>query len=417
MISTKKIIVILLVISATLSAAPPTNQDYGLSWHDEFSGTELNSDYWTPDLSDGNGTYIPGENAGYTVGQWQLGWKYLDYAKHDNVAVENGYVRLTAKRDDIDYTNPDNGWSYHYDYSSGWMNSLNKKEYHFGYLEARIKFPIGDKAWPAFWTIAADLHWPPEIDIAEYFGSWSDDATAGSDSHGTDNMHNGLYNEKSEWVSYHAEHYWTDLDPGEEQWITWGLDWQKDYLKFYRNDTLLFSITSEMSPIPNEPMYIVLDNGVNFYPEGRDGNQEFPYHMYVDWIRLYKKGLPTIDLDSLNQEHPLDSTHASEDSESSSLVLSVSSSEDFLSDQDESSKSSQSNEYISPLLQPSRFDSQHSEILYVKNKLMEFVTPPSKTVTLYSLNGERMAHFNDSTKNTQSFPISIAEGLYVVIYK
>ncbi|MGR3513609.1 MAG: glycoside hydrolase family 16 protein [Paracoccaceae bacterium] len=65
-----------------------------------------------------------------------------------------------------------------YRYTSGLLTTEGHFEQQYGYFEARMKLPIGQGLWPAFWMkraarLAPDgtPNWPPEIDIMEFIGS------------------------------------------------------------------------------------------------------------------------------------------------------------------------------------------------------------------------------------------------------
>ena len=121
---------------------------------------------------------------------------------------------------------------------------MNKVDYQYGYLEIRAKFPAGNKVWPAFWTIASSRIWCPEFDIAEYFGSHG--------GMGEHLCHGEWPNEQ--WNSYFEE----DLD--QTEWHTYGLNWSPGLAEFYIDRQVNRRIEADY--VPDEPMYIVLNNGV-----------------------------------------------------------------------------------------------------------------------------------------------------------
>ena len=145
---------------------------------------------------------------------------------------------------------------------------MKKINYKYGYLEIRAKFPDGNKVWPAFWTIASSRVWCPEFDIAEYFGK-----------HGGMGEHL-CYDEwpKQKWDSY-FEH---DIDDVHD-WHTYGLNWQEGKADFYIDRKLNRSISAEY--VPDEAMYIVLNNGVQKTDQEDTGI--YPNALEVDYIRLY----------------------------------------------------------------------------------------------------------------------------------
>jgi beta-glucanase (GH16 family) len=62
------------------------------------------------------------------------------------------------------------------EFESSRLQTKNKISFKYGRLEARIKVPVGDGTWPAFWLLGTDIStnaWPNcgEIDIMETKGS------------------------------------------------------------------------------------------------------------------------------------------------------------------------------------------------------------------------------------------------------
>lgn len=53
------------------------------------------------------------------------------------------------------------------EYISGILTTQGWFSQKFGYFEIRAKLPIGTGVWPAFWLLADDGGWPPEIDVLE----------------------------------------------------------------------------------------------------------------------------------------------------------------------------------------------------------------------------------------------------------
>ena len=136
-----------LALPLSLSAqttTPPTG--YKMVWSDEFNGTSLNTKVWNIE-ENGNGG----------------GNQELQYYRKENVAVANGNLVLTARREN--YNNKQ--------FTSGRINSRDKAYFKHGIIQARIKFPkTANGVWPAYWMMGNDygkLGWPRcgEIDIVE----------------------------------------------------------------------------------------------------------------------------------------------------------------------------------------------------------------------------------------------------------
>ncbi len=53
------------------------------------------------------------------------------------------------------------------EYTSGILTTQSRFSQKYGYFEIRAKIPVGTGVWPAFWLLADDGGWPPEIDVME----------------------------------------------------------------------------------------------------------------------------------------------------------------------------------------------------------------------------------------------------------
>lgn len=120
-----------------------------LVWEDDFNTDGApNAANWTYDL--GAGGWGNGEAQTYT-------------SNPSNVIVENGVLKITAKKEGSGYT-------------SARLKSENLQEFTYGKVEVRAKLPSAAGTWPAIWTLGANFDtvgWPNcgEMDIMEQTGA------------------------------------------------------------------------------------------------------------------------------------------------------------------------------------------------------------------------------------------------------
>ena len=112
-----------------------------------------NSSYWIYDIGTGNNGWGNNESQYYT-------------SRPENVVVEDGMLKITARQELYMGSN----------YTSARILTKGKVEQKYGRIEARIKCPLGQGLWPAFWMLGEDIDevgWPNcgEIDIMEYLGN------------------------------------------------------------------------------------------------------------------------------------------------------------------------------------------------------------------------------------------------------
>ena len=281
-----------LALPLSLSAqttTPPTG--YKMVWSDEFNGTSLNTKVWNIE-ENGNGG----------------GNQELQYYRKENVAVKDGNLVLTARRES--YNNKQ--------FTSGRINSRDKAYFKHGIIQARIKFPkTANGVWPAYWMMGNDygkVGWPRcgEIDIVEtgnaegikngtqtrHFGAtlhWGTSAGANHKQYGTSYLapeNNPLQNDEyhiitTEWNGKFLSMYY-DL---------------KDFTVAAKNRARFYSVTlpastntSDIGYYFQKPFFFIFNlavggNYTGIYNAG--GITALPNmgdeaKMLVDWVRVYQ---------------------------------------------------------------------------------------------------------------------------------
>ena len=148
------------------------------TFNDDFDQHPLSSGRWVPHYAGGaawpEARYWGGDGSDFkrktsANGEQQI---YVDprYAGRgtaplglDPFHVENGVLSITARR-----TPPDlKAVLFNNEYTSGILTTQGTFAQKYGYFEIRAKIPIGTGVWPAFWMLADDGGWPPEIDAME----------------------------------------------------------------------------------------------------------------------------------------------------------------------------------------------------------------------------------------------------------
>ncbi|MEL7449093.1 MAG: family 16 glycosylhydrolase [Pseudomonadota bacterium] len=141
--------------------------NFQLVFADEFDeGTAPSPDRWNFETG-----YGPG-NSGWGNNEWQL---YTD--SPDNARIEDGNLVIQARCDNPPCGIRDNS------VTSARITTQGKFDFRYGKVEARIKVPVGEGSWPAFWSLGDSfpiIGWPRcgEIDFLEVFQGLSDPNTS-----------------------------------------------------------------------------------------------------------------------------------------------------------------------------------------------------------------------------------------------
>jgi beta-glucanase (GH16 family) len=148
------------------------------TFHDNFDEHPLLNRKWSPHYAGGaawpQARYWGGDGSDFKRkttynGEQQI---YVDsrYAGRattplglDPFKVQDGVLSIVASR-----TPPALKWLlFDNEYISGILTTQGSFSQKYGYFEIRSKIPVGTGVWPAFWLLADDGGWPPEIDVME----------------------------------------------------------------------------------------------------------------------------------------------------------------------------------------------------------------------------------------------------------
>jgi beta-glucanase (GH16 family) len=257
-------------------------EGWTLVWHDEFdsaAGTLPDAAIWTPEIGDGSAQGIPG------WGNREREY-YTDSA--DNVATDgDGNLVITVREVDENSTK----LTCYYGpckYTSARLTTWDKAEVAYGRVEARIKTPIGQGIWPAFWMLGTNLDevgWPQcgEIDILENIGS--EPAAMHGTVHGPG--YSGAHGIGGDFKLPAGKRFADDFYVFAIEWEPEEIRWYVDgdnYLTLAPND-----IPSQSEWVFDHPFFVVLNVAVGgYWPGDPDETTTFPQAMYVDYVRVYQ---------------------------------------------------------------------------------------------------------------------------------
>lgn len=256
--------------------------DWELVWNDEFdqSGDDLN-DYG---VNLDNWGFQNGTGTEYGLTDW--GNNEQQYYQEQNATVQDGKLVIEAKKETVEGK----------PYTSTRLFTKDKFSQKYGKFEARMKLPLGNGLWPAFWLLPeTDIYngWAAsgEIDIMEargripneiggaihYGGNWPNNKYSG----GT------YYFEEGTSISdFHV--YSVEWEPGEIRWYVDG--------ELFHTETNWYGQSNGQPakyafPAPfDQEFYILLNLAVGGHFDGGliPEDSDLPAKMEVDYVRVYE---------------------------------------------------------------------------------------------------------------------------------
>jgi beta-glucanase (GH16 family) len=234
-----------------------------LIWSDEFDGPAGQA----PSLA--NWGYDIGTNWGNNQLEWTTD-------RTENISLDgSGHLRITAREENFE------GCAY----TSGRIVTRGLFEPTYGRFEARIKLPVGQGIWPAFWLLGANISevsWPQcgEIDIMEYRGQ-QPFINFGS-------AHGPGYSGGAAWTQLYTlpeGGFNDDFHVFAIEWSANRIDWMVDGIIY--NTLIAGQQNGEW--VFDHPFYIILNVAVggNFVGAPNECTR-FPQTMLVDWVRVWQ---------------------------------------------------------------------------------------------------------------------------------
>src|ERR1700736_1814761 len=148
------------------------------TFHDDFDAHPLSTGKWVPHYAGGaawpdarywggDGSDLKRKDAYNGEQQIYVDPRYSGRATTplglDPFKIRDGILSIVASR-----TPPElKPVLFNNEYTSGILTTQSSFSQKYGYFEIRSKIPIGTGVWPAFWMLANDGGWPPEIDVLE----------------------------------------------------------------------------------------------------------------------------------------------------------------------------------------------------------------------------------------------------------
>ncbi|MGA0351366.1 MAG: family 16 glycosylhydrolase [Acholeplasmataceae bacterium] len=265
-----------LSVTKITSICDETLEEYTMTFCDDFLTAAIPNQFgidttkWRFQTGDGSQYGIPG---------W--GNNELQYYQEENAFVANGLLNIEAKAESV-------GGKF-YTSARLWSNGLFSQT--FGRFEARIKLPVGDGLWPAFWLLPQTETYggwaaSGEIDIMEARGRLPGEMSGA--------IHFG-----GAWPNntYVSETYALPNGESINEFQVYAIEWDETSIRWYVDDVNFYTVTewfSEGNPFPapfDQPFYILLNLAIggvfdnNIVPPA--SLFEDQVLMQVDYVRVF----------------------------------------------------------------------------------------------------------------------------------
>ena len=229
-------------------------------FYDDFNNPYLNKNVWC--IETGNVRNIGIED---------------EYYREENVSIENGCLKITAKKEEFEGKQ----------FTSGAVQSI--KGFQFGMntrVTAKIKLEnFGDGGWPAFWSYGGQINykrqtWPVngEIDIFEL---WKQSGSG----YATTALHYGV-NNSSVYSDINLKYF-------DDNWHIWSMEWIENSISVYCDDELVYTFNTAET-LDNNGYSCFNDKAVNHRlifniaidKNKLSGNTPDEMYMYVDYVKV-----------------------------------------------------------------------------------------------------------------------------------
>ncbi|MFN0149394.1 MAG: family 16 glycosylhydrolase [bacterium] len=263
-----RLFVISLALVASLGGCAEDSEEWQVVWEDNFEGPAGQSPdptRWRFDI-------------GTDWGNAQLEY---DTDRTVNAALDGaGNLAIVARAETLQGR----------EYTSARINTRDLFEQTHGRFEARIRLPVGQGIWPAFWLLGSDfgvVGWPAcgEIDIMEYRGQ--EPRVLHGSLHGPGYSGGAAVTRRYELTT--AAGFDADFHVFGVEWDVNRITWTVDGVRYH-------AVTPRELPsggrwVFEHPFFVILNLAVggNFVGPP-DASTRFPQVMLVDWVRVSRFG-------------------------------------------------------------------------------------------------------------------------------
>ena len=238
----------------------PGDEYTNLVWEDDFNTDGApDPSKWTYDL----GTTDIFGNFGWGNQEEQ---SYTNNA--ENVIVENGSLKITAKKEGNDYT-------------SARIKTQGLYNFTYGKVEVRAKLPAAQGTWPAIWMLGSNhptAGWPfsGEIDIMEQRGNDKSYVEGTCHWYNTAGSNNASYGETA------------SIDTPSSEFHLYTVEWSESAVKIYLDNVQYYELPNSGDLPFNADFYLILNiamGGTN----GGDIDPAFTQDtMEIDYIKVFQ---------------------------------------------------------------------------------------------------------------------------------
>lgn len=285
------------------------DEEYQLMFSDDFNGNSINTDLWNsaylwgPYLQINNEEQVYIDKLGlhenhpvnpFEVSSGTLKIKAEPIASSDlpelPETADPAWNNYETYRRETTYLQ-NIGWTP--TYSSGVLTTYDAFKFVNGYVEARIKMPVGRGLWPAFWLLNGYYVGPsPEMDIVEVRGGEPF------------KTHHSYHFQNSMGILQSSAEVYNLPSSGVDQFYTYGFQWDRERMVWYVDGVPVRELSGP--EVSTQLSYLILNLAVggNFVT---DVDQDaVPAAMEIDWVKVWQiNSTPPLMPDSSPVELPL----------------------------------------------------------------------------------------------------------------
>ncbi|MDX1626112.1 MAG: glycoside hydrolase family 16 protein [Wenzhouxiangellaceae bacterium] len=237
-----------LVLPLLLALSQPAAAGWEVQWIDTFDGDGVDWENWTAQTQ----ANYNNEVQCYTDD---------DFSPQRNYDVSGGTLKIIARKGQINCPGlggQSKSWT------SGRLNSKDKREFLYGRIESRIRFHnLEGGPWPAFWMlegrideqpVAGDgdnVGWPnpgaSEIDVWEWY------------SNSPQSYITNFFNSFGAVCGTESRHPYPDGPTGVLDWHVYAIEWTADEIRFLMDNEVLVTHDVSNCPVYEEPMFVLLN--------------------------------------------------------------------------------------------------------------------------------------------------------------